>query len=64
MGRVSHWIRMLRFLLRSDEPLGHGSRRQTRMVSGLLSRHRPMVLSLVWHSACLCCVPLPQVTEH
>lgn len=34
------------------------------MVSGLLSRHRPMVLSLVWQRACLCCVPLPHVTEH
>lgn len=34
------------------------------MVSGLLSRHRPMVLSRVWHRACLCCVPLPQLTEH
>lgn len=44
--------------------LGHGSRRHTLMVSGLLSRHRPMVLSLVWHRACLCCVPLPHVTEH
>lgn len=43
--------------------LGHGSMRQTRMVSGLLSRHRPMV-SLVWHRACRCCVPLPHVTEH
>lgn len=55
---------MLPFLFRSDEPLGHGSRRQTLMVSGLLSKHRPMVLSLVWHRACLCCVPLPHVTEH
>lgn len=44
--------------------LGHGSSRQTLMVSGLLSRHSPMVLSRVWHRAFLCCVPLPHVTEH
>lgn len=44
--------------------LGHGSSRQTLMVSGLLSRHSPMVLSRVWHRAFLCCVPFPHVTEH